>query len=194
MVCGLTRISAKATSSGTPKLRKCASMVIGTPSSRPAGVKGLVGCGGGSTFAMPLTRPSVGRQSAHAAASLRCDTCARCGCRSSSATFAEAEFVDGIGVDVHGEIVAVGRDQGAIEDGGRSAESSWIFTPERAAATDSSTAPTSMQPRPRKPKLSGNFRRASANQLAEYFRSEQLTSKCGPGDMPIMVVVAAGSA
>ncbi len=57
MVCGRTRISAKATSSGTPKLRKCASMVIGTPSSSPAGVNGLVGLvEEGSTFSMPLTR------------------------------------------------------------------------------------------------------------------------------------------
>ena len=43
MVCGRTRDSAKATSSGMPKLRMCASMVIGTPSFRPADVNGLVG-------------------------------------------------------------------------------------------------------------------------------------------------------
>ncbi len=47
--------------------------------------------------------------------------------------FAEAELVDRVGMDVHGEIVAVGRHQRAVEDGRRGAEVLVDFHAERAA-------------------------------------------------------------
>ena len=72
-------------------------------------------------------------------------------------------------------------------------KSSWILTPSAPPATDSSTAPGSEQPRPRKPKFSG-LRSSDWISCPSTLGPEQLTSKCGPGDMPIIVVVPPASA
>jgi len=71
---------------------------------------------------------------------------------------------------------------------GEAPKSSWIFTPSAPPATDSSTAPGSEQPRPRKPKLSGE-NSAACSIWPRMAGPEQLTSKYGPGDMPMMVVM-----
>ena len=61
MVCGRTRLSAKATSSGSCQLRKWASIVMGRPSSRAFRVKGLVGLvDEGRQCGTPVTRMMSG--------------------------------------------------------------------------------------------------------------------------------------
>jgi len=69
---------------------------------------------------------------------------------------------------------------------GEAPKSSWIFTPSAPRATVSATASGLELPRPRKPKLSGHSSAARMMRPSVWGR-EQLTSKLGPGDMPIIV-------
>ena len=62
--------------------------------------------------------------------------------------FAEPELVDRVGVQVHGEIVAVGGDEAWSMTAGAAPKSSWILTAMPPAATDSSTASGLEAPRP----------------------------------------------
>ena len=194
MVCGRTRLSAKARSSGRRVVQHMRQHRHRHALVQRIGCERVGGVGRGRDDVVEAVDPQqVGRMAAAGAFGVvHVDGAALDG---RQRVLAEAELVDRVGVQVDRKSRC--RSAAISEPSITAAEapkSSWILTPSAPPATDSSTAPGSEQPRPRKPKFNGQ-RSQRLDQLAQHVGPGAARRRnAGPGDMPIIVVVPPASA